>query len=161
MKKVIRVGMSDYQICQPPQCISTLGLGSCIGVVFYDTSTKICGMAHVMLPNSKAITGCENRKKFVDTCLEDMHRELLNLGANKRFLVAKMAGGARMFSYGTKSELFNIGEKNIRATREYCERIKIPIIAEDTGSTYGRTIEFDPESGELLIRAVGIGSSTI
>ena len=45
MSEMIRVGMADYKLCAPPDKISTLGLGSCMGVVIYDTKTKLCGMA--------------------------------------------------------------------------------------------------------------------
>ena len=40
MSEMIRVGMADYKLCAPPDKISTLGLGSCMGVVIYDTKTK-------------------------------------------------------------------------------------------------------------------------
>lgn len=56
MSEMIRVGMADYKLCAPPDKISTLGLGSCMGVVIYDTKTKLCGMAHIMLPDSTKIT---------------------------------------------------------------------------------------------------------
>ena len=77
---MIRVGMADYKLCAPPDKISTLGLGSCMGVVIYDTKTKLCGMAHIMLPDSTKITHNQNRMKFADTCLLDMYHELLARG---------------------------------------------------------------------------------
>lgn len=161
MSEVIRVGMADYKICRAPQKISTLGLGSCLGVVLYDKTTRICGMAHVMLPDSQRISKNENRYKFVDTCLEDMYGELLEQKVNPRNLTAKMAGGAKMFSHHGENELLNIGEQNIVAVRKKLGDWGIPILAEDVGQTYGRTITFDPETGEMLIRAVGIGDSII
>lgn len=45
MSNMIRVGMADYKLCRPPQKISTLGLGSCLGVILYDRRLKICGLA--------------------------------------------------------------------------------------------------------------------
>ena len=92
MSEIIRVGMADYKICHSPQKISTLGLGSCLGVVLYDKTTKICGMAHVMMPDSNKISKNSNRMKFVDTCLTDMYEELLRAGVRKSSLVAKVAG---------------------------------------------------------------------
>ena len=39
--------------------------------------------------------------------------------------------------------------------------LKIPIRAEDTGLNYGRTVEFFPESGDFVIKAVGKPVKTI
>ncbi|MCH5264893.1 MAG: chemotaxis protein CheD [Lachnospiraceae bacterium] len=161
MSEVIRVGMADYKICRAPQKITTLGLGSCLGVVLYDKTTRICGMAHAMLPDSSKVLRNDNRCKFVDTCLEDMYEALLNKKVNPRNLTAKIAGGAKMFSHNSKNEFLNIGEQNVMAVRKQLKKWDIPIVAEDVGLTYGRTIIFDPETAELLIRAVGIGDSII
>lgn len=153
--------MADYKICRPPQYLSTLGLGSCIGVVLYDKKTKWCGMAHIMLPDSSKINHNKNRLKFVDTCLPDMLSELIANGADKTNMVAKIAGGARMFAYNSFNEHLNIGENNIEAARLFLSQNQIPIVAEDVGASYGRTIEFYPEDGKLYVRAVGKGVSII
>lgn len=161
MSDCIRVGMADAKICRPPQSLSTLGLGSCIGVVIYDKVGKWCGMAHCMLPDSTLISNHENRYKFVDTCLEDMYRALLKNGVQQRNMVAKIAGGAKMFAYDSINENLNIGARNVQATKLFLAKYRIPIIAEHTGESYGRTIEFFPETGNLMIKAVGIGIFTI
>ena len=154
MKDVIRVGMADYKICRPPQKILTLGLGSCLGVVLYDAAAKLCGLAHVMLPDSRSISNNANRMKFVDTCLTDMYHELLVETADPKNLVAKVAGGAKMFSQDSTNEFLNIGAQNYVAVVMQLAKFRIPIIAEDVGDTFSRTIKFDPETGMLLVKAV-------
>ena len=67
MGKMIKVGMADLNLCQAPDAITTLGLGSCVGVVLYDANTKIAGLVHVMLPDSTKIKNNENIAKFADT----------------------------------------------------------------------------------------------
>ena len=161
MSEIIRVGMADYKICRAPQKISTLGLGSCLGVVLYDKTTKICGMAHVMMPDSTKISKNSNRMKFVDTCLPDMYDEMIRAGAKKTGIIAKLAGGAKMFSYQSNNHFLNIGEQNVTAVHKLLEEWKIPIVAEDVGSNYGRTIELDTVTGELSIKSVGVGDSVI
>ena len=52
MGTMIKVGMADLNVCLPPDSITTLGLGSCVGIVLYDPAKKVSGMAHVMLPDS-------------------------------------------------------------------------------------------------------------
>lgn len=161
MSDMIRVGMADYKICCPPKRISTLGLGSCLGVVLYDPAKKICGMAHIMMPNSTLIRKNANRMKFADTCLADMLDEMVRQGARKGNLVAKAAGGAQMFVKKCSHNLLNIGEQNIQAVHEFLTAANIPLVAEDVGKDYGRTIEFNPANGELTIRSIGVGDSVI
>lgn len=161
MSEVIRVGMAAYKVCHAPQRISTLGLGSCLGVVLYDSSTRFCGLAHVMLPDSRKAVSDRNPYRFADTCLQDMYDELLRHPINRTGLVAKIVGGARMFAYDSDNELLNIGEQNIKAVRKKLCEWNIPVIAEDVGKTYGRTIIFDPETGDLHIKTIGIGNSII
>lgn len=161
MSGMIRVGMADYKICCPPKRISTLGLGSCLGVVLYDPAKKICGMAHIMMPNSTLIRKNANRMKFADTCLADMLDEMVRQGARKGNLVAKAAGGAQMFVKKYGHNLLNIGEQNIQAVHEFLTAANIPLVAEDVGKDYGRTIEFNPANGELTIRSIGVGDSVI
>lgn len=161
MSNMIRVGMADYRLCRPPQKISTLGLGSCLGVILYDQRLKICGLAHVMMPSSQLIRKNANRMKFVDTCLKDMFEELLKQGSRKENMIAKMAGGAQMFVNQNAHNMLNIGQQNIQAVHELLEEWKIPLVAEDVGNNYGRTIEFDPATGELMIRTIGVGDTVI
>ena len=163
MTKTIRVGMADYKICHSPQKISTLGLGSCLGVVLYDEKSGICGLAHVMLPDSTLVPSQrDNRMKFADTCLEDMFEELTQKhGVPASSLKAKIAGGAKMFAQTSENSILNVGDQNAEKVKELLAAWRIPLIAEDTGGEYGRTITFDPSKSEVHIRTVGIGESVI
>lgn len=155
MEKMIKIGMAEMNLCAPPDAITTLGLGSCVGVVLYDPTKKLCGMVHVMLPDSTKIKNNENIAKFADTGIEELLKRLLAMGAVKRSIVAKIAGGAQMFAFKSDNDMLRVGDRNVEATKEKLASLQIPIIAQDTGSNVGRTIEFYPESGELLIKSVG------
>jgi chemotaxis protein CheD len=155
MGDMIKVGMADLNVCKPPDGITTLGLGSCVGVVLYDTTRKISGMVHVMLPDSTKIKNNENLAKFADTGIDELIRRLVELGASKVSLVAKIAGGAQMFAFNSNNDMLRVGDRNVEATKEKLNSLRIPILAEDTGANYGRTIEFYPETGELIIKSVG------
>lgn len=155
MSERVKVGMADLNICSSPGSIITLGLGSCVGVVLYDPVKKIAGMLHAMLPDSTAIRNNENRPKFVDTGMDDLLEEMVKAGAVKSRLVAKLAGGAQMFAFGSNNEMGRIGDKNVAASKAKLASFGIPLLAEDTGLDYGRTVEFFPESGKYLIKAVG------
>lgn len=155
MGNMIKVGMADLNICSSPDAITTLGLGSCVGIVLYDPILKIAGLAHIMLPDSTQIRSNENVAKFADTGIETLLKQLIQKGAQRSRMIAKIAGGAQMFAFSAENAMLSIGKKNVIATKKKLSELGIRIIAEDTGDSYGRTIEFYPETGQLLIKAVG------
>jgi chemotaxis protein CheD len=83
-----------------------------------------------------------------------MMEELLELGAEKDCLVAKILGGANMFEALHPSGAEGVGARNARAARETLELLGIPLLAEDIGGNHGRTVEFDLATGEVRIRSV-------
>jgi len=156
MSEIIKVGMADLKVCAYPDSLTTLGLGSCVGIALYDKVTKITGLAHIMLPDSKRISRNENIAKFADTAIEETLRLMLQKGANKRRIVAKIAGGADMFGLGnTAGSLFHVGASNIAASKENLAKLGIPLIAQDVGLNYGRTVIIRSEDGIFVIKAVG------
>ena len=156
MSETIKVGMADLNICREPDCLTTIGLGSCVGIALYDSVTKITGLAHVMLPNSKEIKNNSNIAKFADTGIAETLRLMEEAGAKRGRITAKIAGGACMFAFAMQSnDALNVGEKNVRSVKKVLEEFKIPILAEDTGLNYGRTIIIDSNTGILTIKAVG------
>lgn len=142
-------------ICKAPDSIITLGLGSCVGVVLYDEKTKICGMVHVMLPDSTTIAQNANTAKFADTGVAELLTKVVAAGASKARLVAKIAGGAQMFKVNGNSPSLRVGERNVEAVKKKLAELGIPIVAEDTGENFGRTVTFYPETGIYRIRAIG------
>ena len=154
MSEIIKVGMADLKTCLPPNGITTLGLGSCVGVAIRDKNNKVGGLAHVMLPDSTVIANQTNIAKFADTGVVELVRQMEKLGANRRNLVAKIAGGATMFATSGRASM-NVGERNVEAVKSKLKELGIPILAEDTGANYGRTIEFYHETSELYIKAIG------
>ena len=95
MSEVIKVGMADLNVCKAPDVITTLGLGSCIGLVLYDPVTKVGDMVHYMLPDSTKVRNNSNIAKFGDTGIRELLKRVVAAGASKPRLIAKIAGGAR------------------------------------------------------------------
>lgn len=155
MNEMIKVGMADLKVCPYPNAVTTLGLGSCVGVALYDPVTKIGGLAHVMLPDSTQIRNNSNRAKFADTGIADLVDGMVKAGASKSRLVAKIAGGAQMFAFNGQSDMVRIGARNVEASKKKLKELGIRLLAEDTGLNYGRTVEFYTETGKFLIKSVG------
>lgn len=161
IKSVVRVGIADMNTVKEPETIRTSGLGSCVGVVLYDEHKKIAGMLHVMLPDSSLGKSDRiNVAKFADTGIYGLMELLKAEGVRPLSLKAKIAGGAQMFQFGSNDTL-RIGPRNVEAVKAELKRLSIPIIAEDTGGSSGRTIEFDPATSKLKIRTVNAGTTEI
>ncbi|MCR5098147.1 MAG: chemotaxis protein CheD [Lachnospiraceae bacterium] len=162
MGQMIKVGMADLKVCKAPDNLTTIGLGSCIGIAIWDPSTKITGLAHIMLPDSTTIRNNSNIAKFADTGIQKLYDDMIKMGANKSRMVAKIAGGAKMFEIsGGNASGINIGEKNAAASKAKLKQLGIPLKAEDCGLNYGRTVEIYSEDGKYLIKAVGKAEKAI
>lgn len=158
VKAIVRVGIADMNIVRTPSTIRTSGLGSCVGVVLYDSAKKIAGMVHIMLPDSTLGKSSRiNVAKFADTGIYALLELLKAEGVRPFSLKAKIAGGAQMFQFGS-NDTIRIGPRNVEAVKSELKRLSIPIVAEDTGGSSGRTIEFDPETSILHVRTVNAGT---
>lgn len=161
MSETIKVGMADYKIGSEGDTLVTLGLGSCIGVIIYDTGRKIAGLAHIMLLSSREIKNNANKLKFADSCIDLMMEDLLKRRVSRSALKAKIAGGAQMFSVSLNSDAMNVGRRNALAVKEKLKSLGIPIVAEDIYGNWGRTIRFNCSNFELSIKSIGRGESII
>lgn len=108
-----------------------------------------------MLPDSTKMKNNANIAKFADTGIVELVRRMEEAGAVRHRMVAKIAGGAKMFEVSGKSDVGSIGEKNAIAARETLQQLGIPLLAEDTGLNYGRTVELHCDNGDFWIKSVG------
>ena len=137
-----------------PYTISSVGLGSCVAVALYDTQRRIGGLAHIMLPGSASLNGSQSSCRYADPAITALVRALRRKGGVRKDTVAKMVGGARMFSnYGNSEQ--GIGEQCIESIKDILRREQIPLIGEDTGGHHGRSVEFHLDSGTVIVRAIG------
>jgi chemotaxis protein CheD len=151
MSDIIRVGIADMNVCWAPDKITTVGLGSCVGIAIYSMSSNMAGLIHIMLPDSTKIKQNQNRLKFADTGIDDLVARLEKEGMHRYEMMAKIAGGAKMFDMPNTSPMGSIGEKNVEAVRAKLSSMKIKIKGEDVGLNYGRTVVFDPKTKELFV----------
>jgi chemotaxis protein CheD len=159
---LIKIGMADMNVGIGGTLLRTTGLGSCVGLTLHDAERQIAGMAHIMLPSSEiAREGKLNLAKYADTAVPELIDRLARIGADPRRLVAKLAGGAQMFAFAGGSDSMRIGPRNVESTKYALALRSIPVIAEDTGGNYGRTIELDCRSGIVSIRSVQHGVKEI
>lgn len=148
---IVTVGVGDLKIAQSPKVIKT-SLGSCVGVVLYDSKQKVGGMLHLMLPNCNDRDGKPG--KYADTGIPLLLDLLVNKAKSKKnALTAKIFGGAKMFS--VSSEVFDIGKANIEETEKILGQFGIKILSSRVGGTKGHQITLDTETGIVQSRIFG------
>ncbi len=148
---IVTVGVGDLKIAKSPKIIKT-SLGSCVGVVLYDSVQKTGGMLHLMLPNCRDRNG--KLSKYADTGIPMLLDLMINEAkATKSTLRAKIFGGAKMFT--VNSDLFDIGKSNIVETKNILERIGIRLVASRLGGTKGHQISLDTDSGIVQSKIFG------
>jgi chemotaxis protein CheD len=160
MSNVVTIGISDMKIVKSSDALVTYALGSCVGICLYDSLAKIGGLGHIMLPTFPEINPKENKYRFADTCIPEMITQMERLGCARRRIVAKIAGGAKMFDVAGDSTFGNIGARNVIAVKESLQSFQIPICAEDTGLNYGRTVYFYTEDGKMIVKSFSYGTKT-
>jgi chemotaxis protein CheD len=161
MSHLISIGIGEFGVGKSPTVLETVSLGSCVGIVLFDPFVKVGGLAHIMLPDSNLTKNINNPAKYADTALDLMIGQMVNRGAVKERMLAKIAGGACMFALLNLDTLITIGDRNVKAVKENLSRHKIPLLAEDTGKNHGRTVHFYTETGKFTIKSVRFGIKEI
>ncbi len=152
-KKRIVVNVSDAKVsADPSDVIVTYSLGSCIGVCLYDTDKKIGGMLHFQLPESNINPerAQENPFMYADTGMKILVDKMISMGANKKRMQVKIAGGAAMDS-GPKG--FDIGKRNHLAIRKMLWKNGMLINSEDVGGSSPRNLYINIENGAVTVRS--------
>ena len=160
MKETI-VKVADWAAERGDGVLVTLGLGSCVAIMLHDPQTKAGAMAHVLLPSISLARDITNRAKFPETAVPLLVERLKALGADPRRLVAKLAGGASMFSQLVTPGTIQMGERNVLAARSALRAAAIPIVGESVGGDRGRSVRFRVKDGRVEIRSVGASESVI
>jgi len=149
------VGISEMRVSNnPADVLVTYSLGSCVGLALYDPTVCVGAMIHCMLPVSKIdperarISPC----MFTDTGVPLLLQRMLDLGAQKRTIIAKVAGAAKLLD---ETDTFRIGERNKVVLRKILWKNNILITAEDTGGTIARTMYLYMDTGRTTVKSAG------
>lgn len=151
----VTVGISEMRISHDPsETLITYSLGSCVGLALFDKEARIGGLIHSMLPFSK--TDPEKAKRmpcmFVDTGVPALLQAMFDKGAQKRTLIAKVAGGSHILD---DKGVFNIGERNYTVLRKLLWKNNILVSGEDVGGSTPRTMSLRMETGATILKMAG------
>ena len=137
------VKIADFAVSAGNTTLVTIGLGSCVGIALYEPAARIGALAHVLLPHGTAALSAHTPGKYPHSAMEVMVRRMRELGAVGR-IDARLIGGASMFAA-------------LLAPGATCADHEIPIVAQDVGGAHGRSVFFDVQAGDLLVRSMAVG----
>jgi chemotaxis protein CheD len=146
------VDIADFKVSAVPgDLLVTYSLGSCIGVTIWDSEARVGGMIHFMLPESSLspAKAKSNPAMFADTGVPMLFRAAYDLGAVKKRMVVKVAGGSQLLD---DNGTFNIGKRNYVMLRKIFWKNGILIESEDVGGSISRTMRLDVGSGRVTLK---------
>jgi chemotaxis protein CheD len=160
-ENIVEVQMAQMKIAEAPAKLVTRGLGSCLGITFYDPSKRIGAMAHPMLPDINKAKVKSNTSRFVNSAIANLIEELEKRGCDRSRIVAKVFGGAHMFSFINADSVLNVGQKNIEMALDSLKEAGIKVVGQEVGGTFGRTIELYLENGKVVVKTVSWGEKEV
>jgi len=159
----VKIKIADLGVLKEKGTLITVGLGSCVGIALYDAENKVGGLSHILLSFSHQFAGRSNSfnpAKFADTAIPLLVEKMEKIGGKRSRFKAKIAGGSQLFVFNNSGGP-SIGEKNVEAVREILKKMGIPLLAEDVGGNFGRTMRFFVDTGKVLITTVGRGEKEL
>jgi len=145
----VKILPGEYFATVRPMLIVTV-LGSCVAACIRDKVSGIGGMNHFMLPSVSDSGEPINVSTRYGTCaMEVLISQLLEMGAQRKHLEAKIFGGGNLLKSFTVAK---VGERNSAFVRNYLQREQIPIVAEDLLDVYPRKIYFFPAQGKVMVK---------
>ena len=136
------VVQGEQRVTDDPDVRLTTILGSCVSACLNDPFAKVGGMNHFLLPGAFDQAGPGHGERIGVHAMELLINEMLQRGAARRRLEAKVFGGACL-----NAALNDIGGSNAAFALQFLRREGIAVVAECLGGRLARRIQFWPASG--------------
>ena len=131
------------------QTLVTTILGTCVAVCLYDPVYQLGGINHYMLARWDGV-GLPSAK-FGDYAIRKLLEKMLSLGAEKKYLQAKVFGGLCRKGEG---DFFSIGARNIQLAESQLAQLQIPVVASHVGGSSPRKLVYNTQSGVVKVHTL-------
>jgi chemotaxis protein CheD len=147
--EVAKIFPGQYFVTERDIVLATV-LGSCVAACIRDTTARVGGMNHFLLPQTASETGPANRSARYGTyAMEVLINRMIRHGARKQTMEAKVFGGGSVMRDLRSSA---VGEANASFIVEYLSKEGIALAAQDLLDECARKIYFFPASGRVLVK---------
>lgn len=147
------VRVARAEVARGEGVLATVGLGSCVAVLLYDAEVAVAGLAHVLLPAPHREFDGREPAKYATTAVPYLLQRMTALGASRSRVTARLVGGASMFAAARTPGLAEAGARNLQAARDALDWAGIPVMAEEVGRGYGRSVRIHAEDGRVVVTA--------
>ena len=138
----------EYYVSDAGMLLVTV-LGSCVAACVRDVEAGIGGMNHFMLPDDGGRETVAASARYGSFAMEVLINHLMELGARRNRLEAKVFGGGAVMASLTSS---NVGQRNAEFVLNYLKTEKIPVVAKDLLDSYPRKVYYFPQTGRVLVK---------
>ncbi len=147
--KQVNIHIGQMHVGKEPTVIYTL-LGSCVAVCLFDPVARIGGMNHILLPGHADDRHRNHACRYGENAITMLLERLLEAGAERRRVVAKVFGGAHMFKQMSIES--SAGFKNAEAAVACLDRERIALASHDLGGYQARKLFFHTDSGDVYLK---------
>jgi chemotaxis protein CheD len=150
LERKINIVQGEFHVTVDADLYLTTILGSCVAACLTDPVARVGGMNHFLLPGDEQ-AGSISMSHGVHA-MELLMNGLLQRGARRERLQAKLFGGARMLE-----GLTDVGRCNADFAERFIKRERIMLTGGSLRGDRGRRVQFWPVSGR--VRALTLGST--
>lgn len=152
----VAVGLGELKVAATPgTTLTCYGLGSCVGVAIYDPSSRVGGLAHVVLPSSSLAPGDDPGARYADLAVPRLVEAVIAAGGRPDRFVCKVAGGAHILRVAAGVAGLDIGARNAEAVLAALEGTGLRPAAADLGGNAGRTMALHIPSCRVIVSSAG------
>ena len=136
----------------------TTVLGSCVSTCLWDPVERVGGMNHFMLPGDTASPGSPwaASARYGVYAMEVLINDMIHCGADRRRMVAKVFGGARLLAGFHR---LDVGAKNSEFVLEFLRVEGIRVLARDLQDVCPRKVHFFVDSGRVQVKRLSVTPS--
>ncbi len=132
----VAIGLENELLVSSP-------LGTCVAVMAYDAKTKICGMAHIMLPGKSQKGNPVHKNRYAADAIDDLLRKLHQAGIPNENIDICLAGGANVLKKENDTLCIELAASVVQIIGEK----KLKVRATSLGGYERRIASLDPETG--------------
>lgn len=152
----ILVVQGEYHVSDDPSVVLTTLLGSCVAACMRDPNARVGGMNHFLLPGDTETSRFRDARSYGVHLMELLVNSLMQRGARRERLEAKLFGGGRMMQ-----KLSDIGRLNADFAEQFLRHEGIKLVGGSLGGECGRRIQFWPVSGRARQVALSDGQTSV
>ncbi len=142
VERRLNLVQGEHYVTNDPTLVLTTLLGSCVAACLCDTVMGVGGMNHFLLPGEELEGQGSAGLRHGVHAMEMLVNGLLQQGARRERLQAKLFGGARMLK-----GLTDVGLMNAEFAKRFVQRERIALTGGSLKGEQGRRVQFWPTTG--------------